>query len=176
MTKNNIALIGMAGVGKSYIGRHLADKLGWSLIDTDDILESQNDADIGNLPNIIGDEAFIQLEQQVIIDVAKKSNTVISTGGSVIYSPKAMKALSKTSFIVYLEDDVEEIISRFTNTRDESFTLIMQKNKSLRELFEERESLYKKYAECTHRRNRESTAEEEIKNIIKICNIPFPTQ
>lgn len=145
MTKlNNIALIGMAGVGKSFVGKHLADKLGYCYIELDKLitLEANN---IGVNSDSLADDEFIKLEEKIVLGLDGKNNSIFDTGGSVIYSDKAMSFLKLNSVIIYLKDSVENITKRF-NDRGE-FHLVGIGEKTFGQLLDERSKLYEKYAD-----------------------------
>ena len=110
--KQNIALIGMAGVGKSYTSKTLATELAFSYISVDDlIIEEAKKTETHQLK--VTDEIFMAFETTTIRALEYKTNAVIDTGGSVIYSEEAMEILEQIAFIVYLSDSPEHIKERF---------------------------------------------------------------
>ena len=86
------------------------------------------------------------IEEEEILKI-NIENHVIATGGSVAYSQKAMSLLKNISKIIFLEVSLEELKRRIHNF--ETRGIAKAKNQSFRELFEERQLLYKKYAEVT---------------------------
>ncbi|MDY7000649.1 MAG: shikimate kinase, partial [Thermodesulfobacteriota bacterium] len=87
-----LSLIGMAGAGKSTVGRALAKKLDWAFLDTDDLLQAHHGLSLQELFNAFGREKFLQAEEEVVagMDVRR---CVVATGGSVVYGHKAMHKL-----------------------------------------------------------------------------------
>jgi 23S rRNA (adenine2503-C2)-methyltransferase len=142
--KSNIALIGMAGVGKSFIGKHLAEKMGYSHIETDQLMDCEV-GKIGVRKEQLPDDEFIRLEGEVILGLGDKKSAVVDTGGSAIYSKRAMESLKSNATVVYLKDRVENIKKRFGER--EYPHLVGIKRKSFDELFWERDKLYEKYAD-----------------------------
>lgn len=142
--KRNIALIGMAGVGKSHIGKRLSEKIGCVYIEADRLITLEADK-IGVKKDRLSDDDFIRLEEKTILRLSNKENAVVDTGGSVVYSKKAMKSLKSNAVIVYLKDDVENVKKRFKKRGEPH--LIGSKGKSFKELFRERNRLYEKYAD-----------------------------
>ncbi len=142
----NITLIGMPGAGKSTVGQLLAKSLQFEFIDTDDLLCLQQQR---TLQNIVDKDGYMQLrrfEEQAILSIeAKKS--VISTGGSTVYSAAAMQHLSSLSKIIYLSVPYEIIAERIKNL--DTRGLAKQPLQSLHDLYVERTELYEKYAEIT---------------------------
>ena len=92
-------------------------------------------------------------------------NHVIATGGSVAYSEKAMSHLIGISKVIFLEVKFEEIKKRIHNF--ETRGIAKSINQSFRELYEERQILYKKYAEITFNCN-ESDQEQLALQIVQL--------
>ena len=143
MTRN-ISIIGMAGVGKSFTSRTLAHKLGYKYVSADELI-TQEAGKMGADKNLLSDPAFIGVEESVIVSLRDRTNTIIDTGGSVIYSPRAMAVLDRISFIVYLADSLRNIKKRF-NERGEPHLVGMVEGMSFEKLLAQREKLYEKYA------------------------------
>lgn len=143
----NITLIGMAGAGKSSIGKELAKKLKYSFVDTDRIIEKDTDLKLQAIIDAQGEAEFLKIEEKTILSLENSKNSVISPGGSVVYSLKAMQFLKTISKIVFLNSRFEDLKKRLKNT--ETRGIIGLKNKSLRQLFNERANLYGKYADIT---------------------------
>lgn len=164
--KGNIALIGMAGVGKSFFGKHLAEKIGYSYIETDRLMNCET-GKIGAKKEQLSDNEFIRMEENVILSLGKKKNSVIDTGGSVIYSKKAMESLKSNALVIFLKDSAESIKKRF-EARGESHLVRIAK-KSFEDLFQERNGLYEKYAdwvvEMSDSKNLQDILDEMISRI-----------
>lgn len=143
---NNIILIGMPGAGKSTIGSILAEKLKYNFIDTDILIQEK----IGKpLPQIIKEEGIdnvLQIENEVNSNI-KVENSVIATGGSVIYGKEAMDNLKKIGKVIYLQQGFETINERIGNAEERG--IIQRKDQTLEELYNERIPLYEKYADIT---------------------------
>jgi shikimate kinase len=143
----NITLIGMSGVGKSQIGKLLSEKLNYRFIDIDRIIENANGKKLQDILDNLGDERFIELEENAILSIGETTNSVISLGGSSIYSDRAMNFLKSTSKIVFLNAPLEKIKRRTVNFSERG--IVGLKKKGLEKLFEERLALYKRYADIT---------------------------
>ena len=149
--KSNITLIGMPGAGKSTIGIILAKNLGLGFIDTDVLIQINRQK---TLQQILEESNHLHLraiEEEEILKINIK-NHVIATGGSVAYSQKAMSHLKNISKIIFLEVSLETLKKRIHNF--ETRGIAKDKNQSFKELFEERQLLYKRYAEVTIDGNR----------------------
>ena len=80
----NIFLIGMMGAGKSTVGKHLAQKLGYNFLDTDPLIEQCAGKPISTIFVEDGEETFRDIEQQVLAQVASHTRLVVATGGGIV--------------------------------------------------------------------------------------------
>lgn len=161
----NVTLTGMSGVGKSYIGKHLAKALGYSFVDTDETLEKQCGMQLQEILDAIGPERFIEKEARIVCSLVDISNTVIAPGGSIVYSNDAVEFLKENSFIVYLFAHPGVIEGR-TDTTNRG--IVGLTGKTFRQLYDERSVLYERSAhvkiDTTKKRAR--TIVEEIMELI----------
>ena len=146
MKSKSIVLIGMAGVGKSTIGNSLAKALGFGFIDVDDYIFRKDGKTIQEIIDDKGDDFLLQLEKRRMYEVGL-NRMVVAPGGSIIYHPDLMEHLRENATLVYLADSVENIEKKLTDEWDRG--IVGLKTKSLREIYEEREPLYIKYAHFT---------------------------
>lgn len=140
---NNIILTGMPSCGKSTLGRLLAKELGYAFLDTDDVIIRQNGCPLKDILDNEGLDGFIRREEEAVCSV-NVENTVIATGGSVVYSPKAMAHLKSLGRIVYICLDYKEVENRLGDLHERGVAIAP--GKTLRDLFDERAPLYNKYA------------------------------
>jgi len=140
----NITLIGMSGAGKSTIGVLLAKALGYEFVDTDLMIQKKEGKLLQEIIDEKGIEYFLTVEGQVIESI-KAEKSIISTGGSVIYKSNAMKHLSEISEVIYLQVSFKEIERRLENITTRG--IVMEKPMTLKDVYEERISLYEKYAD-----------------------------
>jgi shikimate kinase len=143
----NITLIGMSGVGKSRIGRLLSRKLNYDYLDIDRLIEQRNNKKLQELIDCIGDEKFLEVEENAILSIRMANKLVICPGGSAVYSERAMNFLKNISKIVFLNTSLEEIRARTGNFSRRG--IVGLKEKGLEKLFEERLPFYKRYADIT---------------------------
>jgi len=143
----NVTLIGMAGAGKSYIGKRLADRLNYTFVDVDLVLEKLHGKALEKILEELGDEKFIETEAKAIISAtASKDRHVFSPGGSSIYEPEAMQHLGNVSHIVFLKVPLSVIEKRIGNSSARLGRVVGLGDKSFEELYNERTALYEKYA------------------------------
>jgi len=163
----NITLIGMAGVGKSTIGKALAKRLGYTFIDIDSLIKEKTGMSLQTLIDTRGDSTLVRLEEETVLVLDLKDNSIISPGGSVVYSEKAMNFLKENSTIIFLDAPFRRIIKRIRNPRKRG--LVGFKDRSLRELYEERLVLYRKYAGITVRVGGRENVSDVVDRILLEC-------
>lgn len=146
MKKDNIILIGMPGAGKSTVGVVLAKKLGYAFVDADLVIQSREGRLLHEIISERGVEGFWQVEESVGESIEAR-RTVIATGGSAVYGPKAMAHYQQIGTVVYLSLPLDEIRERLGDLNERGVTL--REGQDLAGLYEERVPLYGKYADCT---------------------------
>jgi shikimate kinase len=144
--KSNITLIGMPGAGKSTVGIILAKNLGLGFIDTDVLIQINQQKTLQQIVDETGHLNLRAIEEKEILKL-NINNHVIATGGSAAYSEKAMAHLSGISKIIFLEASIDQIKKRIHNFGTRG--IAKNKGQSLEDLFKERQVIYKKYAEIT---------------------------
>ena len=142
----NIVLIGMPGCGKSTIGVVLAKVLGFDFVDADVLIQKKHGKLLRELIAEYGDDGFLQIENDVNKEIDLK-NTVIATGGSVVYCDEAMQHYVKNDIVVYIELPYEVIASRLENVKRRG--VVLKDGQTLKDLYKERILLYEKYAQIT---------------------------
>ena len=143
---NNITFIGMAGCGKSTIGRGIADKLDVNFVDTDVLIENKHHLSLEQIKQEYGYK-FVREEEEKVILSLTNFDKVISTGGSAIYSLKSMDHLKTFSKIVYINTPLEIIIERIDIGQERG--LAVPDGMTISEVYSERKTLYEKYAKYT---------------------------
>ena len=142
--KSNIVLIGMPGAGKSTVGVILAKVLGYRFLDTDLVIQEKEHGLLKDIIKKEGLDGFIAIENDVNKSL-EVTNTVISTGGSVIYGEEAMEHLKAIGTIIYIKLSYETLENRLGNIRQRG--VVLKKGQNLRDLYKERCPLYEKYAD-----------------------------
>jgi len=163
----NITLIGMAGAGKSTIGRALAKRLNYTFIDVDGLITQRTGMPLQALIDKQGDSALTRFEEEAIIGLGQVDNCIISPGGSVVYSEEAMGHLKEISKIVFLDAPFRSIVKRIPNARKRG--IVGLRDRSLKELFEERLVLYQKYADFSIRLKGRENIQRIMGRIIQLC-------
>ncbi len=144
--RDNLVLIGMPGAGKSTVGVVLAKRLGYRFVDSDLVIQEQQGKLLHELIEEHGVDGFWQIESAANAGL-QVHNSVIATGGSVIYEPEAMRHLGEIGTIIYLQLPYEEIAERLGDLDARGVTL--RPGQDLAALYQERRPLYEKYARIT---------------------------
>ncbi|GAB6888823.1 homoserine kinase [Desulfothermus okinawensis JCM 13304] len=166
MDIKNISLIGMPGSGKSTIVKRLATALNFTWIDTDLLIESWFGRPLQEIRDRLGNKNFLKAEEFIVLNLYV-NRCVIATGGSVIYSERAMRHLKKSGPIVYLRCQLEEIEKRISMSPHRG--LVIENGQSIKDLYMERSPLYSKYSDFVVDTDRFSVSEcvNKIANLIQ---------
>ena len=165
-TKNNITLIGMPASGKSTVGVILAKILGLSFVDTDLVIQQREGALLCDIISERGLEGFLKAEESAVLSISP-SNTVIATGGSVVYSEAGMEYLKSLGKVVYLKVEKEDLFKRLHNIKQRG--VVLSPGETLDEMYATRSVLYEKYADIVIDETNASVEEtvEMIRELMK---------
>lgn len=141
-----ISLIGMPGSGKSTVGVLLAKRLGFDFVDTDLLIQARENATLAEIIARTDHQYLRDLEEQVLLEMPI-AHGVISTGGSVVYSPAIMARLAAATTLVYLRARVETVAYRISLAPDRG--IASPGGHTLEDIYAERVPLYERYAEIT---------------------------
>lgn len=163
---NNISLIGMPGAGKSTTGLILAKVIGYNFIDTDILIQKQENRLLQRIIEEDGMTRFLNIESKVIT-AYDYEKCVIATGGSAVLCENTMAYLSDKSTVIYLKLHLDRIIQRLGNISSRG--IVMTDNQSLSDVYNLREPLYEKYADMVVDCNK-CDIEEVVDNIVKMIH------
>jgi shikimate kinase len=142
----NIVLTGMPGAGKSTMGVILAKTLGRNFIDTDIVAQETTGRLLQDIIDTEGTVAFLKTEEKTILSL-HCCNAVIATGGSVVFSEKAMEHLKKEGVVIYIDISFEEMVRRLNNITTRGIVLVA--GQSLLDMYNQRVPLYEECADIT---------------------------
>ena len=140
--KSGVVLIGMPGVGKSTVGVLLAKRLGLDFLDSDVFIQTREGR---QLWEIIRDEShagFCRIEERHLLSLSP-FGCVIATGGSVVYSDRAMQHLRSGGRIVHLDLDPDRLQHRLDNM--DARGVVRAPGQTVADLYWERNPLYCRY-------------------------------
>ena len=122
-----ILLVGFMAAGKTTLGKALARDLGLQFIDLDHYIESRYRCTVSQLFAERGEEAFRQIEHNMLHEVAEFEDVVISTGGGTPCFFDNMDYMNAQGITVFLEASVDVIHTRLTIARTQR-PLVANKN------------------------------------------------
>lgn len=152
----NLILIGMPGCGKSTVGVVLAKAANMDFVDSDLVIQREMGMKLSEIIEHHGDDGFRAIENRInaALDV---QNSVVATGGSVVYGEEAMHRLKALGKVVYLKLSCTAIAERLGDLHARGVTI--RPGWTLRDLYNERCPLYERWADltidCEHLRLRE---------------------
>ena len=112
MEKRNVVLTGFMGTGKSTVGRLLAAQLGYTFVDTDELIVARDGRSIADIFREEGQFAFRRWEAVISQELAGQTGVVIATGGRLMLDEANAAALSQNSRVFCLTAAPETILSR----------------------------------------------------------------
>lgn len=146
--KSNIVLIGMPGAGKSTLGVVLAKIINFDFLDADLVIQKKYGQTLQAIINERGPLGFIEAENHALKEIDVR-NTIVSTGGSAVYSAEAMEHLRQQGTVVYLKISYEELTKRLGDLQERGVVMKGGMGMSLADLYEERLPLYQQWADIT---------------------------
>jgi shikimate kinase len=175
-----ISLIGLPGGGKSTVGRQLARKLGVRFVDADTALEERIGMPIRSFFEQQGEQAFRDLEEQVIeeltrppatqtvagagagvgadTDPASSLGMVLATGGGAVLRAANRQCLRERTTVVYLRSPPDELFRRLKHDTQRPLLQVADPMIKLRELYQVRHPLYEQTAHYSVDTGRPSVA------------------
>ena len=116
MLAGNIILIGFMGSGKSSVGKKLAERIGYDLKDTDEMIVLREGMEIQEIFHKYGEEYFRGLESTLLLSIMDTlEKTVISTGGGMPIRDKNINLLRLMGQVIYLKASKDTIIERLAD-------------------------------------------------------------
>ena len=140
--KKNLVLTGMMGVGKSTVGKNLAQKLSYNFVDIDRTIESREGSSINLIFKNKSESYFRKLENEISLEKLRKKNTVISLGGGAFLNKSIRREVKNTSVSFWLDVDVSEIIKRLKKTKKRPLLYNKNLNVTVNKIYLERKKTY----------------------------------
>jgi shikimate kinase len=138
-----IVLVGMPGSGKSTVGRQLARRLNWPFIDSDTEIERELGCSIRSHFEQHGEASFRDIEQQVLARLLDHDSHVVATGGGAVLREANRLLMQARSHVVYLRSSPDELIRRLRHDTNRPLLQVRDPMRKLRDLFRERDPLYR---------------------------------
>lgn len=142
----HIALVGLPGSGKTTVGRQLAKRLGQTFLDTDHVIEQRIGMSIREFFEREGEQPFRDLEQATLDELTLGEPCVLSTGGGAVLRPANRQCLQQRSHAVYLHSTPEDVFRRLRHDQNRPLLQVADPLLRLRELYAQRDALYRESA------------------------------
>ncbi|UDF37266.1 UNVERIFIED_ORG: shikimate kinase [Shinella sp. XGS7] len=143
----HLTLVAMPGGGKSTVGRQLARQLGVPCLDSDSEIEKRIGKPIRDFFEREGEDAFRDIESEVIAELlAREQDMVLATGGGAVLREANREAMKARSTVFYLRSSPEELFRRLRHDTQRPLLQVKDPLKKLRELYVQRDPLYRRTA------------------------------
>lgn len=143
MVKHIFFLVGMPGVGKTTIGKQLAQHFGAQFMDTDELIEKHTHQSIPETINEMGEVYFRGLERKMLDRVVRqKKLTICSTGGGLAANNENMAIMKQYGIVIYLNATIEYIQINLKNDNKIRPLLAHNSNVTFNKLLVERKPYY----------------------------------
>lgn len=109
---DQVALVGYRGVGKTTVGRAVANQLGWNFFDADSVLQHRAGCSIAEIFRTKGETSFRDLEAEILLDLLKEKNAVLSLGGGVVLREPNRLELKKSKAVIWLRASEDVLFQR----------------------------------------------------------------
>lgn len=145
----NIVLIGFMGSGKSTVGRELHHRLGYPLVDMDQVIEMRTRKSIRTIFEKMGEEAFREMETTLLKELIDPTvpRRIISTGGGVIGRERNRIMLRQLGYVVWLNAPLKVLLDRTAKNLDRPLLHVDDPASKIEALMTVRKPLY---AETAH--------------------------
>ena len=153
-----ISLIGLPGSGKSTVGRQLARRLQLAFFDSDHVIEERLGYPIKLAFERDGEEAFRDMEEAVLSELTLIPRALVSTGGGAVLRSATRQRLHARGYVVYLNSTPDEIARRLKHDASRPLLQVDDPLKRLRDLYAERDPLYRETAHFVIETGRPSVA------------------
>ena len=140
--KKNLVLTGMMGVGKSTVGKAVADKLSMNFIDVDKIIEKKESLSVNEIFTKKGEDYFRNLEERTGIEEIKKNDSVISLGGGAFINSKIRQFVLKECVSFWLDLKPEIIEKRVKNSKRRPLLNKTNLRETLKKIYNDRKEIY----------------------------------
>jgi shikimate kinase len=137
----------MPGGGKSTVGRHLARQIGLPFVDSDHEIERRIGGPIRAFFEQEGEERFRDIEEATIGELTAGPPCVLATGGGSVLRPANRQALAERCTVIYLRSTPEELFRRLRHDTHRPLLQVADPLRRLRELFAQRDPLYRRTAQ-----------------------------
>lgn len=138
----NIVLVGFMGTGKTSVGLSLADRLGMTFLDMDDMIVEREERTIPEIFATDGEEYFRSLERSIVQELAEREGLVVATGGGIVLNRDNIDDFERTGLVVCLSAAPEVILARVEADTNRPLLEGDDKMVKITDLLNKRQALY----------------------------------
>ena len=142
----NIILVGMMGAGKTTIGKALAGSLDKEFADSDHEIQERTGVKIPVIFEIEGEAGFRKRESETLLELTKKRNIILATGGGAVLHPGNRQLLRQNGIVIYLRASVSDLYRRTRHDKNRPLLQTQNLYARLNELYLQRDALYRETA------------------------------
>ena len=153
---DNIFLVGLMGAGKTTVGKLLSKRYHKAFHDSDHEIEARCGVKIPVIFEIEGESGFRKREEQAIAELSALSDVVLATGGGAILSAANRELLKNRGVVIYLRGSPEHLFERTRHDRNRPLLQTENPLAKLRELYQQRDPLYREIADIVMDTGRQS--------------------
>ncbi len=167
---HNIFLVGLMAVGKTTVGRLLAEELAMPFFDTDRVVEEKAGAAIAWIFDVEGEPGFREREVHVVDELTARCGVVLATGGGVVLREENRRHLAARGTVIYLDSPIDKLVERTRRDKRRPLLKNGDTRATLLRLADERAPLYASIADyrfCADRHSAKSLA-REIANRLRL--------
>ncbi len=154
--RDNFYLVGLMGAGKTTVGRLLARHYGCAFHDSDHEIEARTGVKIPVIFEIEGEAGFRKREEAIIAELTTRPGIVLATGGGAVLSPVTRENLRNSGMVIYLRGTPEHLFERTRHDRNRPLLQTADPLAKLRELYQQRDPLYREIADIVIDTGRQS--------------------
>ena len=114
---NRIYIVGYMGAGKTTAARRLAQRLGWAVVDTDDLFEEKYKISVCDFFGKYDEPLYRKLESEVLKETETLDNVVVSTGGGTACYFDNMDWMNQHGLTVFLHISEQAVINRLLHAK-----------------------------------------------------------
>jgi shikimate kinase len=140
----NLYLVGFMGTGKTTVGRIVAQRMGFALLDSDHEIERLRGKPVARIFAEEGEAVFRSLEREFIEQGHPPSRTVVACGGGLVTSPGLLELMQKKGVVICLQASIETILKRTAGNSNRPLLNVEDPEARLRELYAQREPIYRR--------------------------------
>ena len=172
--EGRLILIGMMGAGKTTVGRLLARRLKRGFYDADEEIQRRCGVRIPVIFDIEGEAGFRARETQMIAELCALNNFVLATGGGAVLAKENRRVIAESGVVVYLHARPPHLWQRVCHDRNRPLLATADPQRTLEELYAERDPLYREIADLvmdTGKQSVQTLTKDLLGRLEGICSL-----